>query len=357
MNRLLLFALCLCCLACDRTETADRRVLAMWHFWSEPAQRSIIDSLINEFERYHSGIDVQLTEVQWSDGKAKLMAAFNAGVAPDVIHLGLDWFTDFDANGVFAALPDSLATDGRASRWVVNSRALVTNDAATTSAVGFCATDAHNVVKRMLPLIWQYGAPSFYTSLPIQASMNDTLVDALWSMRSTLGNQAFIDRSRQLDERLLGGQIRSVYTGSWIADMAKARSIHALRVTPTRSILNADVLAISARSAARRDAEMLIGFLTSYEQARRLCVAVSDAGFPADLVRAAADTAFTMDALRFGFLQTAQMSVTLPAGPAMLAVEPVIEDMIVRCYDAPNRETVRSIVQAAASEVARLSSR
>jgi hypothetical protein len=64
-----------------------------------------------------------------------------------------------------------------------------------------------------------------------------------------------------------------------------------------------------------------------------------------------------MDALRFGFLQTAQMSVTLPAGPAMLAVEPVIEDMIVRCYDAPNRETVRSIVQAAASEVARLSSR
>jgi hypothetical protein len=209
----------------------------------------------------------------------------------------------------------------------------------------------------MLPLIWQYGAPSFYTSLPIQASMNDTLVDALWSMRSTLGNQAFIDRSRQLDERLLGGQIRSVYTGSWIADMAKARSIHALRVTPTRSILNADVLAISARSAARRDAEMLIGFLTSYEQARRLCVAVSDAGFPADLVRAAADTAFTMDALRFGFLQTAQMSVTLPAGPAMLAVEPVIEDMIVRCYDAPNRETVRSIVQAAASEVARLSSR
>lgn len=357
MNRLLLLTLCCYCLACDRTQTTDRRVLTMWHFWSEPAQRVILDSLINEFERYHSGIDVQLTEVQWSDGKAKLMAAFNAGVAPDVIHLGLDWFADFDANGVFAALPDSLSTDGRASRWVVNARALVTNNAATTSAIGFCATDAHNVVKRMLPLIWQYGAPSFYTSLPIQASMNDTLVDALWSMRSTLGNQAFIDRSRQLDERLLGGQIRSVYTGSWIADMAKARSIHALRVTPTRSILNADVLAISARSAARRDAEMLIGFLTSYEQARRLCVAVSDAGFPADLVRAAADTVFTKDALRFGFLQTAQMSVTLPAGPAMLAVEPVIEDMIVRCYDAPNRETVRSIVQAAASEVVRLSSR
>lgn len=357
MNRLLLSALCLCCLACDRTETADRRVLTMWHFWSEPAQRAIVDSLISEFERHHSGIDVRLTEVQWSDGKAKLMAAFNAGVAPDVIHLGLDWFTDFDANGVFAALPDSLSTDGRASRWVVNARALVTNDAATTSAIGFCATDAHNVVKRMLPLIWQYGAPSFYTSLPIQASMNDTLVDALWSMRSTLDNRAYIDRSRQLDERLLSGQIRSVYSGSWIADMAKARSVHTLRVTPTRSILNADVLAISARSAARRDAEMLIGFLTSYEQARRLCVAVSDAGFPTDLVRAAADTAFTMDALRFGFLQTAQMSVTLPAGPVMLAVEPVIEDMIVRCYDAPSREAIRSIVQAAASEVERLSSR
>ena len=197
----------------------------MWHFWSEPAQRVIIDSLIDAFERKHGDIDVQLTEVQWSDGKAKLMAAFNAGLAPDVVHLGLDWFADFDANRVFAALPDSLSTDGRASRWVVNARALVTNDAATSSAHGFCATDAHNVIKRMLPLIWQHGAPSFYTSLPIQASMNESLVDALWSMRSTLGNQAFIDRSRQLDERLLGGQIRSVYTGSWIADMATARSV------------------------------------------------------------------------------------------------------------------------------------
>ena len=357
MKHLLLLTLCLCSLACDRSETTDRRVLAMWHFWSEPAQRVIVDSLIAEFERNHGSIDVQLTEVQWGDGKAKLMAAFNAGMAPDVVHLGLDWFADFDANGVFAALPDTLSTDGRACRWVVNARALVTNDAATSSAHGFCATDAHNVIKRMLPLIWQHGAPSFYTSLPIQASMNDTLVDALWSMRTQLGNQAFIDRSRQLDERLLSGQIRSVYTGSWITDMAKARSIGTLRVTPTRSILNADVLAISARSAARRDAEQLIGFLASYEQARRLCVAVSDAGFPADLGRAAADTAFTGDALRYGFLQTAEMSVTLPAGPAMLAVEPVIENMIVRCYDAPSRDAVRSIVQAAALEVARLTSR
>lgn len=357
MNRLLLLALCCCCLACERTQPTDRRVLTMWHFWAEPAQRVILDSLINEFERRHQGIDVQLTAVQWSDGKAKLMAAFNAGVAPDVVHLGLDWFADFDVNGVFAVLPDSLSTDGRASRWVVNARALVTNDAATTSAIGFCATDAHNVIKRMLPLIWQYGAPSFYTSLPIQASMNDTLVDALWSLRSKVGTKAYVDRSRQLDERLLGGQVRSVYSGSWIADMATARSIRTLRVTPTRSILNADILAVTARSASRRDAEMLIGFLTAYEQARRLCVAVSDAGFPADLVRAAADTVFTQDALRFGFLQTAQMSVTLPAGPAMLAIEPVIEDMIVRCYDAPNRETVRSIVQSAAREVARLSSR
>lgn len=357
MNRLLLSTLCLCCLACDRTETADRRVLTMWHFWSEPAQRSIIDSLIDAFERKHGDVDVQLTEVQWSDGKAKLMAAFNADMAPDVLHLGLDWFADFDANGVFASLPDSLSTDGRASRWVVNARALVSNDAATSSAHGFCATDAHNVIKRMLPLIWQHGAASFYTSLPIHASMNDTLIDALWSMRSHLGSQAYIDRSRQLDERLLSGQIRSVYSGSWIADMAKARSVHTLRVTPTRSILNADVLAISARSAARRDAEKLIGFLTSYEQARRLCIAVSDAGFPAALDRAAADTAFTTDALRSGFLHTAQMSVTLPAGPSMLAVEPIIEDMIVRCYDAPSRDAVRNIVQAAAREVERLSSR
>ena len=331
--------------ACAPQEKPAQATLRFWHFWSEPAQRAALEAQIATFEKRHPEIDVELTELQWGDGKAKLMAAWNAGMAPDVVHLGLDWFADFDAGGVFADLPDSLATDGRACRWLVNARALVVNTAAPTNGMGLCATDAHNVVKRMLPLIWQHGAPNFHTSLPIAAGMDSTLVNALWSIREQIVPNGIIDRSRQLDERLLRGDIRAVFSGAWLVDMAKARGISTLGITPTRSILNADILAISRTSAVRTQACDLIGFLRSYDQARAFCAGVSDAGMPADLDRASKDELFTSDPLKAGFLETAMQSRPLPAGPIMLTIEPIIEDMIVRSYDVQTRAGMAQLVE------------
>lgn len=328
----------------------------MWHFWSEPAQRSALEQLVATFERNHPHIDVQLTSLQWGDGKAKLLAAWNAGAAPDVVHLGLDWFADFDAGTAFADLPDSLATDGRACRWLVNVRALVVQDAAPNGPYGLCATDAHNVIKRTLPLLWQLGAPAFYTRQPIASTMDSTLVAALWRLRTTIVPTAVIDRSRQLDERLLRHELGRVYSGAWLVDMARARNVRTLRVEPVRSILNADVLAVSRASTMQSEAHALIAFLRDYPQARAFCASVSDAGMPANLERAATDTLFTADALRNGFLQTARLSAPLPAGPAMLQIEPIIEDMIVQCYDAATLDDVRRFVYAARDAVARVGS-
>ncbi|MBU3742808.1 MAG: extracellular solute-binding protein [Candidatus Kapabacteria bacterium] len=345
MRHLGALCLLLCLAACAPQDKPAHTTIRFWHFWSEPAQRSTLEAQIAAFEKLHPEIDVELTELQWGDGKAKLMAAWNAGMAPDVVHLGLDWFADFDASSVFADLPDSLASDGRACRWLVNARALVVNTAAHAQGMGLCATDAHNVVKRMLPLIWQHGAPTFLTSLPVSAGMDSALVNALWSIRERVVPTGIIDRSRQLDERLLRGDIGAVFSGAWLVDMAKARGIGTLRVTPTRSILNADVLVISRNAKVHAQACALIDFLRSYDQARAFCATVSDAGMPADLDRASKDTLFTSDPLKAGFLATAMQSQPLPAGPVMLRLEPIIEDMIVRSYDVPTRTDMAQLVE------------
>ena len=197
----LLFLIVLALTACNR-ESATTTTLRVWHFWSEPKQRAVLDSLVKVFEHQHPTIDVELTELSWNDGKSKLQLAFNAGTQPDVVHLGLDWFAEFDESGVFADLPDSLSTDGRASRWLVNVRANVIQSTANNQSIGLATSDPHNVVKRCLPYLWRYTNVKLYTRVPIAQDLNVALVDALENIRTSLIPNAIIDRSRQLDEAL-----------------------------------------------------------------------------------------------------------------------------------------------------------
>jgi maltose-binding protein MalE len=196
----------------------------------------------------------------------------------------------------------------------------------------------------------------FLTRLPVAPDMDSALVDAIDRLRVAVVPTALIDRSRQLDEALLRSDIDGVLTGPWIIDMARSRGV-TLRVTPMPSILNGDVLAISAASNHKDAAAMLIGHLGSYANARAFCMAVSDAGFPADLRRAEADPAFAGDALTVGFLRTAQMSRPLPHSTRMLAIEPVLERMLDRCFRAKDKRAVEQIVSEARREVEALESR
>ncbi|MBK6292328.1 MAG: extracellular solute-binding protein [Ignavibacteria bacterium] len=313
--------------------------LQFWHFWSEPSQRSVLDSLVRIFEQEHPTIHVELTELSWADGRSKLQLAFNAGTQPDVVHLGMDWHAEFSRAGVFA--------DTAAIPWLVNARARVVNDRATHFTIGLCATDAHNVLKRMLPYVWSAGADRFYTSLPVSSTFDSALVNALWTIRSYVDKGALLERARQLDDRLLNDELRETYTGAWIIDMARRRNITHLRVAATPSILNGDVLAISRSSSHIDAARIFTAWLTSYQQARAFAVAISDAGFPADLTTAATDSIFQRDDLQRGFLNVARMARPLPESTKTLRVEPIVEDMIVRCYGATSKDEVQQIVEKA----------
>ena len=346
-------ALALCAVLMSCASKDETITIRMWHFWSEPAQKRVLDSLVRVFEHENPGVKVECTELTWSDGTSKLQLAFNAGTQPDVVHLGLDWFADFDAGGVFAPLPADIATDGNAARWLVNVRALVGRPPMPT--LGGCAvSDAHNVIKRVLPALWERGS-LLYTRQPISADLNDTLVRAFMSLHRDVPSLR-IDRSRQLDDLLLRGALSGVFTGPWIIDMARQRGVQ-LAVRPMPSILNADVLAMSRTATHPEQCAALIRFLVRYDQARAFCSRVSDAGFPADVACAQTDTLFTRDSLVRGFLETALLSRTLPRSATLLRIEPVVEDLLSLALMTRDSAELSTAVANARQRVAKLESR
>jgi maltose-binding protein MalE len=354
MRRLLLLSgISLLLLSCTSDRDASVETIRFWHFWSEPSQRKALEDIVRNYEREHPNVHVELSTVQWADGKSKLHLAFNAGTQPDVLHLGSDWLAEFAEAGVLAPIPDSLRGDlglEFAARWTRNARALVEwTGPSPRYQWGLCATDAHNVLKRTLPMLWAFGALTFMTRLPMQQDMNDTLVLALDSLRRRAQHQALIERSRDLDERFLRGEVKYLYTGSWIIDMARQRGITSFIVHPTPSILNGDVLCVSKKAQDRDRANAFVAYLTAHAQSARLCAAVSDAGFPS--ARNGEKDTMGMDAWRQGFLATVNMSKPIASSARSLDAEPVIEDMIVRCYDATSIDDVRRIVREARSRL------
>lgn len=351
ISRSILLALALLLVGC--AGESSHTTLRLWHFWSEPEQRRILDSLIGVFEAEHPGIRVERTELTWADGASKLQLAYNAGTQPDVVHLGLDWFADFDASGVFETLPSDLSADGNAARWLVNVRALV-GPTANPSIGGCAVSDAHNVVKRLLPALWERES-LLYTRQPLSADLNDTLVRAFLQLHRDIPSLV-LDRSRQLDELVLRGHVSGIFTGPWIIDMARKRQVN-LKVRVMPSILNADVLAVSKGTKHVTEGLALIRFLTAYEHARAFCAGVSDAGFPADLSRSMRDSLFTQDALIRGFLETAMQSRTLPRSATLLRIEPHIEDMLSRALMTKDSSEIAAIVTATRRRIAHIESR
>ncbi|MBU3698585.1 MAG: extracellular solute-binding protein [Candidatus Kapabacteria bacterium] len=334
-------------------DSNDHQVVRFWHFWSEPRQRAVVDSLVAEFERRNPAIDVETTVLSWADGKSKLQLAFNAGTQPDVVHLGGDWFAEFDSADLFEPTSEEHGMDNgsRALRWLVNARALVYDTRRSTGLPigGLCVSDPHNVIKRVLPLLWLNGS-RLYQRLPISDDLSDSLAGSIWNV-VTSSQAAIRDRSRQLDEQLLRGQVGSVLTGAWIVDLARQQNNSSLRVHPLASILNLDLLAISKSSTSKSAARDLVSFLCQYDNARAFCLSVSDAGFPADLGTASQDSVFLRDSLQRGFLQTALISVPLVHSSKLLRIEPIVEDMLERCYGAKSKEQVAAYVRSAREKV------
>jgi len=364
----------------------DSPPLRFWHFWSEPGQRKALEAIVADFEK-QTGVTIELTELSWNDGKAKLQAAFNSGSAPDVIELGSDWVAQFSSAGVLMQLPMDSAAIGRfvpytmepgmwdqmvyAYPWTVDTRVMYVNrdllDKAgwkgqvTTldqlleasemvmgsGAYGYGANgaDGHRLYKKILPLMWTYGLQGpraggtwegAVVSQDGRAVLNSDANRRALDMYATLARTGYIETQRQLDAAFLQGKIAFWNSGSWLLPRIKeAANLRAEAILmpgvngqPGVSFAGGEYLAVSKATRNTQRAREFVEFLTSAEQALRLCEAVPEAGFPADKTTYQAE-ALIKDPMKAVFAKQLEHARMTPVHPRWLDLEAILEDAVV----------------------------
>ncbi len=343
------------------TEDNQKRIIRFAHFWTEPKQQKIIDSLIVIFEKNNPEIRIEQIPLQWSEGKTKLLLAHSSSQKPDITHTGIEWAQEFINANVFMPLivddtgiPKQFREQMRGSDgkiycipWTMNTRALVLthelsdlNDSLSWQDIitskldgtvfGINASEKHNVMKRILPILWS-GGSFIFTRLPLSETCDDKLLDGLHVL-SDLQKKGILEQSRILDQYLIQGKIRATLTGQWMLPQLESIPHKVLARIPGisgASILSGDCLGISSDTKHFDEAIRFVQYLTKYEQSKLLCTSIPDAGIPAHAI-AFSDSVFTADKDRKAFLQQCKISVILPSPVYFQDAEEIFEEHIMR---------------------------
>jgi multiple sugar transport system substrate-binding protein len=379
------FFLCLCLIiggSCNRGITPG--VLRFSHFWSEPAQRIAMDSLLAGFHREHPEIPVEITELSWADGKTKLMAGFNSETAPDVLELGSDWVAQFSSSGVLMSLDSETSIlprfdntpkyalpsgmwDGHyfAVPWLLDTRVIFINDdllqgVADSShmtyashgtdswnwlsmesfagaishnhvaGIGVNGSDQHRLYKKFLPYVWSNGGDLF-DSIGHPTMNSKQNIEALRFYVDQL-NYGEMETQKDLDDAFVRGTLGIWFSGSWVLPrLAKAPFHWHTAVFPGNgghsgeSFAGGEYLAINNKSVMKREAALFLEYLT--RPLNELAFARQVNEYPAD-VSSQSDTFYLNR--REGSVFTEQLAHArmTPVIPQWLDVEAIIEDEV-----------------------------
>ncbi len=365
-------------LSCNRGIAPN--VLRFSHFWSEPGQRVVMDSVIADFKKENPDIAVEVSELSWSDGKTKLMINFNAETAPDVIEFGSDWISEFSASGVledlsnmtllksrfdstpeYSRIPGVWQSKSYALPWFVDTRVLFVNKNLIAKAIGEDSTsddlsswdkmyqlgkkingladargigvngsDAHRLYKKILPQFWSNGGeildktgkPSFATKENIEAL-------TFYVKQLDVG---VLETQKNLDDLFKRGKLGILYSGAWLLKpLAKADfqwycvPFPGNNSHPGVSFAGGEYLSINAHSSMKPQAEKLMAFLSRTDNELRLAKAFNI--FPAD--RSLQRDSFYLNRNQGNILieqlKNARMT---PVHPKWLEIEMILEDEV-----------------------------
>jgi multiple sugar transport system substrate-binding protein len=291
---------------CSCNRGIEPGVLRFSHFWSEPAQRALMDTLLAGFHREHPDIPVEVTELSWSDGKTKLMVGFNSETAPDVIELGSDWVAQFSSSGVLLALDSNAEIMQRftnspayshapgiwgghyyAVPWLLDTRVIFENTSfaipddttyenskwdwqlmhtlGTVSTrdnaaqgIGVNGPDQHRLYKKFLPYVWSNGGDLFdSTGKPTMNTPQN--IEALRFYVDQL-QWGMMEIQKNLDDAFVRGKLKFWFSGSWLLPkLAKAPFTWRARPFPGngdhvgQSFAGGEYLAINAHSGMKRE--------------------------------------------------------------------------------------------------------
>jgi ABC-type glycerol-3-phosphate transport system substrate-binding protein len=398
--------------SCNKDHNADapeknadgKNVLKFWHFWSEPTQRKAIQEIVKGFEEKYD-CDVQLTELSWNDGKTKLLAAFNSGMAPDVIELGSDWIPQFSSTGVLKdlsgiidpnkyvefALPTA-SWNGKvyAAPWTIDTRVLFFNKdllqkaglpasapatidemlaaaekiqaASGEKVYGFGANgaDPHRLYKKILPMMWSMGGDVFDAqgNAVINSQQN---INAL-KKYVALSRAGLVETQRQIDAAFAQGRVGFWNSGSWLIDKIERENPslnYGVAVLPAGtsgkgiSFAGGEYLAISNGTKQDELAREFVKYMTDGENALKFCKSVKEAGFPAD--REYYNNEYFKNVKhRPVFTEQLKNSKMTPVNPEWLEIEEVLENAVVQAlYGEKSPEAALNEAQSVISAIAR----
>jgi multiple sugar transport system substrate-binding protein len=348
------------------------------HFWTEPGQRAVLDSVLNDFQKENPDVHVEVMDLSWADGKTKLMINFNARTAPDVLELGSDWIAQFSSSNVLEDLTSSASLVPRfqnapeyanepgkwkdhyyAVPWLVDTRVLFINkdliqstDSGYTDTnplgswegmynlgnavsskgkakgIGVNGSDVHRLYKKILPQIWSNGGQLFdknYT--PTFASKEN--IEALSFYVKQL-DAGVLESQKNLDDLFKRGKLAILFSGSWLLQpLAKADFNWYCAPFPGNnghegiSFAGGEYLAVSSESEHKSASEKLVAFLTRPDNELRLSKAFNI--FPADknLQR---DSFYLNRKEGNIFIDQLAHSRMTPVHPKWLEIEAILED-------------------------------
>ncbi len=366
--------------SCDKKdESVSDKTIKFWHFWSEPNQKGIIKSLVEEFEK-ENNCKVELSELSWNDGKTKLFAAFNAGNAPDVIELGSDWVAQFSSAGVlsewtnqdihfdkfvdFSIEPTIWNNKYYCVPWVVDTRVLFYNKSLinenglkkiesgnisyddvvelarlannnNTYGWGANGSDRHRLYKKIVSMFWSFGGKILDSAgIPqLNSSANAAALDKY----AELSRYGLIETQRQIDASFVEGRVALWVSGGWLLEKIKNENPKlnfAVTMVPSStnsrgiSFAGGEYLAVNSKSKNAELAKKFVKYMTDGKNSLRFCKEVIEAGFPADK-SFFNDEFYQSQPNRLVFAKQLESAKMTPVHPKWLDIEAIIEDAAV----------------------------
>lgn len=358
---------------CNR-KVGNENTIRFWHFWSEPYQKTVLDSLIKVFESENNCI-VEVTELSWNDGKTKLMAAFNSNTAPDVLELGSDWVAQFSSAGVLAELnKDSMEFDKfidfskepcywnnlvYAIPWIVDTRVLFVNKSLLRKAgiepkcpvsfeeilaqasqinsidgsylFGANTSDAHRLYKKILTFFWTFGGDIIDSigNFVINSPQNIAALD----FYAQLSRNGYLETQRQIDAAFSQGKVAYWISGGWLIEKIQNENpsldyqvclIPSMRGRTGISFAGGEYLAMNAKSNKKDIARKLLKFMTDGKNSLEFCKKINEAGFPADR-NYYKDPYFSTNPKKLLFSNQLEFAKMTPVHPKWLDIEEIIE--------------------------------
>lgn len=356
--------------SCSKSDNPNE--IEFWHFWSEPYQRKVLDSIIYEFQK-ETGIKVIVTPLSWSDGKLKLQSAFNSKTAPDVLELGSDWVPQYSSEKVLMNLNNHIKQESfldftlepgiykdslYAIPWIIDTRVLFINstllnliNSDTPKSLedilnicenfniqecycfGINGSDKHRLYKKIISLIWSNGTSIIENDRVV---LNKKEIIESIELYNKLSINGIVESQKELDNLFASGKLLFWVSGSWLVKKISSfdndfeyilNLIPGMNENSGISFTGGEYLAVNNGSTKKKAALKFIKFMTNGKNSVEFCKNINEAGFPAD-IKYFNDSSLISNKTKKVFSNQLQYSKMTPNHPKWLEIEEILENAV-----------------------------